>query len=346
MPHVDQSVYRIAAFRAPRQDPTQTLLWQGIALLSRRAAMQSSGAGLAMGLRDLLQAAPGFHQVDRVCLAKCVGNSNQLEIVDAWMPHGMNPGRLVPGYRCVVDPEGSLMRLKPEQVRIFCAADEVVASFKAQGRPVQRSIGLIQKTGLSAGLCLPLFSAGQRLGFLFLNSRVMGAFDGMDEDADGGLRAVLIALAGQAAVVELLAMRNPTKSGEQRALKFEPTAFMEALQADLKVAEVPPVSLTILGDGGGFVVVSHLIEATLSALLALQIQTVGYTLRCVAGHTEERSLLDIVVEGQLGTGFQDRRRLQALTQAANYGFILEFRPDGFRLSWPFDPAPDLVPYSV
>jgi hypothetical protein len=111
-----------------------------------------------------------FNQVDRVCLAGRIADSNQLVVVDASLSDRCPENSLKKGYSCFVNPEGSLFKMKPGTVRIFADCERVLACFAEQGKPAQRSIALISDQGLRSGLCLAIGRGTEIQGFLFMNS--------------------------------------------------------------------------------------------------------------------------------------------------------------------------------
>lgn len=121
-------------------------------------------------LMGVLRSHKFFHQVDRVCLAGRVPNSNQLMVVDSAFSDRCESNMLKPGYSCFVNPEGSLFNMRPGTMRIFDDSHRVLDSFAASGKPAQRSIALIGDMGLRSGLCLAIGRETELQGFLFLNS--------------------------------------------------------------------------------------------------------------------------------------------------------------------------------
>ena len=124
----------------------------------------------ASRLTTVLRSHKFFHQVDRVCLAGRVPNSNQLMVVDSAFSDRCESNILKPGYSCFVNPEGSLFNMRPGTMRIFDDSQRVLDSFAASGKPAQRSIALIGDMGLRSGLCLAIGRESELQGFLFLNS--------------------------------------------------------------------------------------------------------------------------------------------------------------------------------
>ncbi len=169
--HSDWDVYRSA-----RLDTLDRCIEEESWIVSQLAALaEDLASGVqsqhpAQRVMKVLRSHRYFHQVDRVCLAGRVHNTNQLMVVDSSTSDRFESNLLKPGYSCFVNPEGSLFSMKPGTMRIFADSERVLESFATSGKPAQRSIALINDMGLRSGLCLAIGRDKALQGFLFLNS--------------------------------------------------------------------------------------------------------------------------------------------------------------------------------
>ena len=169
--HRDLDVYLSARLDTlDRCSDEETWIVSQLAGLAEDLASGLGSQRPAQRLMRVLRSHKFFHQVDRVCLAGRVPNANQLMIVDACTTERCRASILKPGYSCFVNPDGSLFNLRPGTMRIFDDSDRVLQTFAASGRPAQRSIALIDDSGLRSGLCLAIGRESELQGFLFLNS--------------------------------------------------------------------------------------------------------------------------------------------------------------------------------
>jgi hypothetical protein len=159
------------------------------ALIGRLLAVESSATlreshdGVA---RDFLEAFRGdslYGQIDRFCLVQRVAHANELKVCDSALSPGLPDNLMATGYRCFVRPQSTLLQLREGEVRIYSEAQAVADTFHRKSHPVQRSLGLIMKMGLSSGITMPLHSGRHIVGFVFMNSRQSALFSSL-EDAD------------------------------------------------------------------------------------------------------------------------------------------------------------------
>ena len=141
------------------------------ALLSSLSCLAVSGlkkknfAALAL---NAFQQHAEFSQIARVCLVRRIGFSNHLEIVSAAGKHEKDT--MQAGYRCFVDPNGSLFDISPDSIRTFSSAKKLVENFKSTNKIPQRSIFRIAQMNLNSGVCIGIFDNRKLQGFLFLNA--------------------------------------------------------------------------------------------------------------------------------------------------------------------------------
>ncbi len=180
--HHDSDVYWLSVLesvRSPDGQSTEAFCGQ-----LNRLASSTVAAGrirFAAELLDIVRRFETFREVDRVCLAGVIPNSNELIAVDSACSGKIRENLMVPGYSCYVDPKGSLFQMRPGMLRIFGDSAHVIASFRREGRPVQRSIGKTAGMGLRSGFCLAIGSEVRTWGFLFMNSCVPNYFEGIEE---------------------------------------------------------------------------------------------------------------------------------------------------------------------
>ena len=339
MPHQDVPVYQITALRTPRSDPGRSGLWRGVALLTRHATQTEQRHFAAMG-RDLLLSEGGFSTIDRVCLARQIAGSNQLEVIDAFSAARIGPCRMVPGYRCIVDPQGSLMRLAPGQLRSFQDATHVVQSYAVAQRPVQRSIGLIAGMGLHSGLCLPVWSSGRRLGFLFVNAVESGAFDHIT-DTQYGLLTLLL----QSATAELAGLHGDSLPPGTATL-ISGVALAQELSDSF--SRCAGVSIRIHGSGEPqcFGVVPHLVQVAMVALTSRWDGSSELDLTLVAEIVGEELIWTCSGIPNSRSGISQVHQQQLDRLAAVVGMRLEHGENHFRIMQVAERVTPGVPYST
>jgi len=171
--HLDKALYRNAILRARKATlgEDDIVLLTGLANLGNEIHPAKPTIGLCARIATLFRAHPNFQGIGRVCIATAVHYSNQLMVLDAHVTDETGENLMVPGYRCFVAPDGSLFRQQAGEMRILPNVSRVIASFEEQDKPVQRSLGLVEKMGFRSGLCLPLDIQNRRGGFVFLNAR-------------------------------------------------------------------------------------------------------------------------------------------------------------------------------
>lgn len=339
MAHQDFPVYQITALRTPRSDPGHAGLWQGVALLTQHAAQTEQRRFATLG-RDLLLSQGGFSTIDRVCLARQIAGSNQLEVIDAFSTARVGNSRMVPGYRCIVDPQGSLMRLAPGQLRTFQDAATVVQSYARSERPVQRSIGLIAGMGLHSGLCLPVWSSGRRLGFLFVNTVELGAFDNIS-DTQCGLLTLLL----QSATSELAGLHGDNMPPGTATLVSGQGLAQELSE---RFSRIAGASIRIQGSGEPhcFGVLPHLVQVALVALASRWDGSSELDLQLAAEIVGEELIW--ICSGVPNTrfGLSQMHLQQSDRLAALAGMRLEHGDNHFRIIQAADQATPDIPYST
>lgn len=128
--------------------------------------------------------------VDRVCFVYRDSYSNQVRLLSSNQTSRVKSNILVPGYSCMVSESSSLMSLKGGEIRILDNIQDVLAIYRQNHHPVQRTVALLEHSGLTSGLTLPLVSNNFQAGFLFLNSVRPGVFNKLS-DQDYALLCLL-----------------------------------------------------------------------------------------------------------------------------------------------------------
>jgi hypothetical protein len=237
--HTDKNIYKINFIKSLkyRFDDSDSWLASQITNLSTEFVEQSDIPKFAEKLAALLRGHPRFGKIDRVCLAQSLAPVNELLVVSSYCSLQV-PQNLIPvGYRCFVDPQGSLFQLKPGQMRVYGNSDKIIATYNAQRRPVQRSMRLINAMGFKSGVCLPIFFLGNIRGFLFLNSLEEQFFDGFESEGYALFSMMkMLAKACLAVHTDARSVTRPREfAGEWQysSRVFSPTQFRDHLRAML-----------------------------------------------------------------------------------------------------------------
>lgn len=175
-----------------------------------------------------------FRDVDRICLVGIVPNSNQLMAVDSACSCKIKDNLMLPGYSCYVDPAGSLFQMRPGMLRIFADSANVIASYRRESRPVQRSIAKTSMMGLKSGFCMAIGAEEKTWGFLFMNSCRPNYFDGIEQSQATHLSALSIHAKSllQANGFGRTSSSKTERQGMSQAEPFSPKQLMELLKAE------------------------------------------------------------------------------------------------------------------
>lgn len=119
---------------------------------------------------------PLAKKIDRVCFVNRRLNSNHLEIISSATSSHTTSNILVPGYSCYVSEDSSLFKISPSDIRVYNNIEDILQSYHAQNKKVQRSILLLSKSEIKSGITLPLINESNVSGFLFLNSTLSDSF--------------------------------------------------------------------------------------------------------------------------------------------------------------------------
>jgi hypothetical protein len=143
-------------------------------------------------LSKVLQIDQFYKNISRVCITRFFYPQNELYVLSQWTNILNDKNLMKEGYRCYVDPEGSLFKLNYLNLRIYDSTETIIANYNSQNRPPQRSIRLIHEMGLRSGLCIPLKGCKSEkiIGFLFLNSFEENYFSKLTDEDFGFISVV------------------------------------------------------------------------------------------------------------------------------------------------------------
>lgn len=191
--HRDEDVYWLSVLQSVRnpQDQTPASFCGQLSRLAN-ASDESGQGGFAKELLNTVSRFDALRDVDRVCLAGIVPHSNQLVAIDSACSCRIKDNLMLSGYSCFVDPEGSLLQMRPGMLRIFADTANVIASYRRESRPIQRSIAKTSRMGLRSGFCMAVGADEHTWGFLFMNSCRPNYFDGIEQSHATHLSALSI----------------------------------------------------------------------------------------------------------------------------------------------------------
>ncbi|MCB1143051.1 MAG: hypothetical protein KDK54_12465 [Leptospiraceae bacterium] len=145
----------------------------------------STTKSFAEELYKIFQVHPFYKKLNRICLTQLNFPQNELLILSQWSDTIADKNLMMEGYRCYVNPEGSLFKLSSFNIRIYNSAEKILNSFREKNLPPQRSLRYLAEMGIRSGICIPLTDGNSQLimGFLFLNSFEENYFTNLtDED--------------------------------------------------------------------------------------------------------------------------------------------------------------------
>jgi hypothetical protein len=135
---------------------------------------------LAEKIMDLLESSQVDFPVDRFCLAFVTPFSQRLSVLSSAHSSRMPPNKeMIPGYSCYVAANSSLFKITQADTRVCSDLDVVMKTFIADNRPPQRSLAKLYKSGIHSGMTFSLSTGPLGKGFLFINSRDVGAYRAM-----------------------------------------------------------------------------------------------------------------------------------------------------------------------
>lgn len=185
--HTDHSIYDNDAISGlERCSHEETWIVSQVAAAAEDLASAPPDVRPAHQLMRILSGHSFFQSVDRVCIVGLVPDANQLVVVDSCIHSRMRDqgvrNRMLRGYSCLVNPQGSLARMQPGVLRIFGDSQAVLESFAKEGKPTQRSIAYVAESGLRSGICLAIGRGSCVQGFLFMNSQMPDRFRNVMRD--------------------------------------------------------------------------------------------------------------------------------------------------------------------
>jgi hypothetical protein len=130
---------------------------------------------VAENVMNAINACEGFPKVDRVCIALAFPSSSKLKIFSSANSDRISPNTMGDGYSCFVSSSSSLFRIQKTDVRMYSDIDAICAQYG--DRAIQRSMRRLREMGIKSGITISLPISDLVCGFLFLNSKEVGAFD-------------------------------------------------------------------------------------------------------------------------------------------------------------------------
>lgn len=179
--HADSPLYKLFAFGdgpLPAGEPEAAVF----ARMSGETAIDhglEDTQGFALGMLDSLRDHPAFAELKRVCVARWVGLTKRLHVVDSAVRGDDVVNTMPRGYSCYVRNGTSLLGLNGFAVRLYGDSGRILEQYRAERQLPQRSLRRVHLSGLRAGLCLPLRLCGRVAGYFFLNSSRVQAFDAL-----------------------------------------------------------------------------------------------------------------------------------------------------------------------
>jgi hypothetical protein len=130
--------------------------------------LESGNEAIASSILNIFSGHSILKKIKRVALVRRLGRANQLMVISSANSGGI-PNSMVEGYSCFVSSNGSLFSIKPNAVRFFSEANEIIKKYESASHPPQRSISRIAKMRLGGGVCFAHRHGDRIGGFLFLN---------------------------------------------------------------------------------------------------------------------------------------------------------------------------------
>ncbi|MEI8025837.1 MAG: hypothetical protein WCI18_05780 [Pseudomonadota bacterium] len=156
---------------------TEAYLSANLLLDSSHALVKSGGEGMLAAVMQHCRDHPILNIVHRIAIVRRLGVTNQLRLECSVKDPAVSEELMKKNYTCFVREDSSLFHLTQGVVRIYSDVEIVKKSFYSEKSPVQRSLQKIGEMGLISGLCIPLIVYGNIVGFVFLNSKRLNAFD-------------------------------------------------------------------------------------------------------------------------------------------------------------------------
>lgn len=135
---------------------------------------------LSKNILSIINHSDAFPNIDRVCLSLTYPGSSRISVLSSYNNENLANNRMDPGYSCYVSSDSSIFKTKQTHIRIYSDIEEIIKLYDE--KPVQRSLGLLQKMGIKSGITLPLGITPMISAFLFMNSASIGAFNYLNKE--------------------------------------------------------------------------------------------------------------------------------------------------------------------
>ncbi len=240
-----KNIYFANLLRSGKYNFTSEDNWLMTQLLavSQEASVHLVVSSFSEKLLELFHRHSFYSKLDRVCLAKLLAPVHELMVLSSQNSDRVKKNLIPLGYRCFVGSNGTLFNIKPNMIRIYSDAAQVMKSYQEEGRPPQRSIRYVYEMGIRSGLCLPIFVKDRVGGFVFLNSIIEGLFDDL-RDEDYAILSLIQVLASHMIMIYEHATYNllhdyKEQLPQSEAMPFEKTVFADQLQTFFEKVERP-----------------------------------------------------------------------------------------------------------
>ncbi len=156
---------------------TEAYLSANLLVDSSHALAKSGGEGMLAAVMQHCSEHPILNVIHRIAIVRRLGVTNQLRLECSVKNSVISEELMKKNYTCFVREDSSLFHLNQGVVRIYSDVEIVKKSFYSEKSPVQRSLQKIGEMGLISGLCIPLIVYDNIVGFVFVNSKQLNAFD-------------------------------------------------------------------------------------------------------------------------------------------------------------------------
>ena len=169
--HHDSPITYLSLLRTHKIDLSREDSWLIASIMALPVTLESGNEAIASSILNIFSGHSVLKKIKRVALVRRLGKSNQLMVLSSANSGGI-PNSMTEGYSCFVSSNGSLFSIKPNAVRFFSEANEIVKKYESAAHPPQRSISRIAKMRLGGGVCSAYWSRDRIGGFLFFNGDV------------------------------------------------------------------------------------------------------------------------------------------------------------------------------
>jgi hypothetical protein len=169
--HHDSPITYLSLLRTHKIDLSREDSWLIASIMALPVTLESGNEAIASSILNIFSGHSVLKKIKRVALVRRLGKSNQLMVLSSANSGGI-PNSMTEGYSCFVSSNGSLFSIKPNAVRFFSEANEIVKKYESAAHPPQRSISRIAKMRLGGGVCSAYWRRDRIGGFLFLNGDI------------------------------------------------------------------------------------------------------------------------------------------------------------------------------